>query len=68
LPIPTSFGVKSEGIFYQKTKDFKNYGKSSFHFSSKKRDAPTASIERGGGKASFCRRQKIGLPSAIFEG
>ncbi len=29
---------------------------------------PTASIERGGGKASFCRRQKVGLPSAIFEG
>ena len=29
---------------------------------------PTASIERGVGKASFCRRQKVGLPSAIFEG
>ena len=29
---------------------------------------PTASIERGDGKASFCRRQKVGLPSAIFEG
>ena len=29
---------------------------------------PTASMERGGGKASFCRRQKVGLPSVIFEG
>ena len=27
---------------------------------------PTASIERGGGKAPFCRRQKVGLPTAIL--